>query len=88
MGHNTYILSPDQVKFNQENLRQRFEEEDNDMMLNLNNGSNLGIKSHTEANSAIMSLHNEHPSSNVTGGGSSIVTLSNPHRKNSHSRTN
>ena len=50
-GHNTYILSPDQVKFNQGNLKdrfdlkQRFEEEDNDFINNLNNSSHLGTKS-------------------------------------------
>lgn len=57
-GHNTYILSPDQVKFNQENLQQRFEEEDNDIILNLNNSSNMGKRRNNDP-TANLSLHSE-----------------------------
>lgn len=83
-GHNTYILSPDQVKFNQENLQQRFEEEDNDIILNLNNSSNMGKRRNNDP-TANLSLHSEQQPIKVNT--SSIVTLTHHHRKNSQSRT-
>ena len=43
---NLYILSPELVKFNQENLQHRMEEENSEMMLN--NSLTMENKRHTE----------------------------------------
>lgn len=40
---NPYILSPDKVKFTQENIQQRFEEDENDIIFNMNNGATAAM---------------------------------------------